>query len=247
MYSESHCHLGAATPETLKKAAETGFDMLLDAGIDLASCESAVSLAEKHRIVYACLGIHPWYADEWSGDVAERFRILAKNPKVVAVSEVGLDFVGRMNKEWIREDRIIDKEVQRAALRDQIRLAGELKLPVIVHDRAPGVEVLDILEEEGALARGAAIHGFNKDAAYVKRAASLGVYLSVGRGVVNNPTPGFLEAVKAIPLDLLLTETDGGSPENLLPVCEAVGRVKGLSREEIGYGATANLRRLLGR
>jgi TatD DNase family protein len=245
MYSESHCHLGAITPDAIKQAEEQGFELLLTSGINLISSELAIKTAEKHSIVKACIGIHPWYADEYNDEIGCLFKNLANNPNVVAVSEIGLDFVGRMTKEWVREERFIDKETQRDTLRSQIDLAKELDLPVIVHDRAQGQEVLDILEATGAMNLGAAIHGFNKDIEYVNRASKLGVYISIGLRPIQNLTPEFQEAIKAIPLDRLLTETDSDKPEGVIQVCDGVARVKGLTREVIGSKATANLRRLI--
>ena len=246
MFSESHCHLGSITPEGVKKAEEVGFELLLDAGIDAKSCEAAVKLSDNYSIVRACVGIHPWYADEYSDYTKGLIRGLAAHPKVVAVSEIGLDFIGRMTKEWVREERFIDMDIQRATLHAQLALAEDLALPVIVHDRAPGQEILDILENTGASKRGAAIHGFTKDTAYVERCEKLGVYLSLGRSIVRDPSSEFLEAVKHIPLNLLLTETDSGNPENLLPVCDAIARIKGLTLDRVGAQATLNLKKLIG-
>ena len=246
MFSESHCHLGSITLESVRKAEEIGFELLLDAGIDAQSCESAVKISGKHSIVRACVGIHPWYANEYGDYAKGLIRGLAAHPKVVAISEIGLDFIGRMTKEWVREDRFIDPNIQRETLSAQLALAEDLALPVLVHDRAPGQEILDILENTGAAKRGAAIHGFNKDSAYVERCEKLGVYLSVGRSIVRDPSSEFLEAVKHIPLNLLLTETDSGNPENLLPVCDAIARIKGLTLDRVGAQATLNLKKLIG-
>jgi len=246
MFSESHCHLGSITPEGIKKAEEIGFELLLDAGIDAQSCEAAVKISKKYTIVRACVGIHPWYADEYGDYARGLIRGLAAHPKVVAISEIGLDFIGRMTKEWVREERFIDMDIQRATLHAQLALAEDLALPVIVHDRTPGQEILDILENTGASKRGAAIHGFTKDTAYVERCEKLGVYLSLGRSIVRDPSSEFLEAVKHIPLNLLLTETDGGNPENLLPVCDAIARIKGLTLDRVGAQATLNLKKLIG-
>ncbi len=65
---------------------------------------------------------------------------LADNPEVVAIGETGLDFTGRMNHQWVREEKYVNKEIQRMTFRAHVELARELHLPVIVHDRAPGQE-----------------------------------------------------------------------------------------------------------
>jgi TatD DNase family protein len=244
MFSESHCHLRGITPEFVKKAEEDGFKLLLTAGIDLASSVEAVESAKRHRIVKACVGIHPWYADEYDSDTEEAIRELTSNPGVVAVSEIGLDFVGRMTKEWVREERFIDKRIQYGTLKKQLALAHDLGLPAIVHDRAPGQEILDILLSSDNLETGLAIHGFSKDHEYAKRCVDNGVYLSVGLRTIQNADESYREAVKAMPVECILTETDSGTPQGVLTVCDLLGEIKGLTRLEVGEAATRNLMRL---
>lgn len=244
MYSESHCHLRAITPEAVVKAEADGFRLLLTAGIDLGSSEEAAETAKRHSIVKGCVGVHPWYADEYSGDVEARFRELAGSAEVVAVSEIGLDFVGRMTKEWVREERYVDKKVQYRTLRAQLGLAHELGLPAIVHDRAPGQEILETLLKSDNLATGLAIHGFNKDAEYARRCVDHGVYLSIGLRTIQGADESIRKAVKAVPLEYILTETDSGTPQGVLTVCDLVGELKGHTRLEVGEAATRNLMRL---
>jgi TatD DNase family protein len=246
MYSESHCHLRAITPEAVEKAEAYGFRLLLSAGIDLKSSEEAAETAKKYRIVKGCVGVHPWYADEYSGEVEARFRELAGDPEVVAVSEIGLDFVGRMTKEWVREERYIDKKTQYRTLRAQLGLAHELRLPAIVHDRAPGQEILETLLKSDNLATGLAIHGFNKDAEYAERCVDHGVYLSIGLRTIQGADESYRRAVKVVPLEYILTETDSGTPQGVHTVCDLVAEIKGLTRLEVGEAATRNRMKLCG-
>ncbi len=241
MYFESHCHLRAVTPEAMEKAKTDGFRLLLSAGIDLKSSEEAAEAARKYGIVKACVGVHPWYADEYNHDAENAFRELANDPGVVAVSEIGLDFIGRMTKEWVREERFIDKKIQYRTLKKQLALAHDLKLPAIIHDRAPGQEILDTLLKSDNLETGLAIHGFSKDAEYAKRCVDNGVYLSVGLRNIQNADESYRDAVKAIPVECILTETDSGTPQGVLTVCDLVGEIKGLTRLEVGEAATRNL------
>ena len=162
MFSESHCHLGEITEEAIRKAEKDGFTLLMTSGIDLNSSLQAVETAEKYKIVKACVGVHPWYADDYNDKIEAKFLELAKLDEVVAISEIGLDFKGRMTKEWVREDRYIEKPIQYKAFKSQLKLARYLKLPAIIHDRAEGQEILDIVEEYGDLKSGVAIHGFSK-------------------------------------------------------------------------------------
>jgi TatD DNase family protein len=244
MYSESHCHLRAITTEAVEKAEADGFKLLLSAGIDLRSSEEAAEMAGKFDIVKACVGVHPWYADEYSRDVEALFRDLAGDPEVVAISEIGLDLVGRMTKEWVREERYIDKKTQYRTLEAQLGLAYELKLPAIVHDRAPGQEILETLMKSDNLSTGVAIHGFCKDTEYAKRCVDHGVYLSIGLRVIQGADESYRKAVKAIPLENILTETDSGTPQGVHTVCDLIGEIKGHTRLEVGEAATRNLMKL---
>ncbi|HUS78454.1 MAG TPA: TatD family hydrolase [Patescibacteria group bacterium] len=246
MYSESHCHVRSAGDEAIEKAVKAGVELVLAAGIDMDSSEDAVKTAEKFEIVKGCVGIHPWYADDYSPENLQRLKEMAKDPNVVAISEIGLDYAGRMTKSWERSSEVVDHDIQRNTLRKQIGLAKELGLPVLVHDRAPGQEVLDILEEEGATEVGAAIHGFTKDAAYAERATRMGIYLSIGRAVTRGENEELVDAIRRTPLEWILTETDSGDPTGVIAVAEKIAEIKGLTREDVGLTATRNLKRLLG-
>ena len=244
MFSESHCHLGEITDEAIRKAESDGFTLLMTSGIDLNSSLMAVETAEKHKIVKACVGVHPWYADDYNDKIEAKFLELAKLDDVVAISEIGLDFKGRMTKEWVREDRYIEKPIQYSAFKSQLKLAKSLNMPAIIHDRADGQEILDIVEEHGDLESGIAIHGFSKGPEYAERCVNLGIMLSVGRRTIETGEPEFIEAIKKTSIDYLLTETDSSNPEGVLRVCDLIGEIKGLTRQQVGTAATQNLMRL---
>jgi TatD DNase family protein len=244
MFSESHCHLGEISDEAIRKAESDGFTLLMTSGIDLNSSMKSVETAKKYKIVKACIGVHPWYADDYNDKIEEKFMKLAKLGEVVAISEIGLDFKGRMTKEWVREDRYIEKSIQYNAFKSQLKLARSLDMPAIIHDRADGQEILNIIEEYGDLESGIAIHGFSKGPEYAERCVNLGIMLSVGIRTVETGEPEFIEAIKRTPLDYLLTETDSSNPEGVLRLCDLIGEIKGLTRQQVGTAATRNLMRL---
>lgn len=245
MFSESHCHLRSTGDDAIKEAEKAGVELVLTAGIDIPSSEEAVKTANKFSIVKGCVGIHPWRADTYSVDALNRLRELARDAEVVAISEIGLDYVGRRTAEWVFTEEYVDPEIQRTAVRKQIGLAKELELPVLVHDRAPDQEILDILEEEGIVEAGAAIHGFSKGPEYAKRCVEMGVYLSIGKRSIEEENEDLMEAVKQTPLEWLLTETDSGEPKGVLTVAEKIAELKGLTRDEVGQATTQNLRKLI--
>ncbi len=246
MFSDSHCHLRNVTKNSVEEAKEAGIELVLTAGIDMESSEEVVQTASSFGIVKGCVGIHPWYADSYNPENLERLRGLARGEEVVAVSEIGLDFTGRMTREWVRTEEYIEPGIQREAFRAQLGIAKELGLPVLVHDRAPGQEALETFEEEGMADVGAAIHGFTKGAEYARRAVEMGVYLSIGRGLLREENKDLEEAIRQTPLDRLLTETDSGDPKGVVLVAGKIAELKGLTTEEVGAAATRNLRKLLG-
>jgi len=244
-FSEAHCHVKSMADEAIEKCKNMNVKLVLAAGIDMPSCEDAVLAAQKFDIVKGCVGIHPWYADDYSSENHEKLRVMASKPEMVAISEIGLDYGGRMTKNWERSSEVVDHNIQRATLRGQIELAKELGLPVLIHDRAHGEEILDIIEETGINKIGAAIHGHTKGPEYSKRAVKLGVYLSIGRSILRDGNEELKNAVKEIPVEYLLTETDSGDPTGVIAVSAKIAEIKGLTKESIGLRATSNLRKLL--
>jgi TatD DNase family protein len=245
MYSESHCHLRSIGEEAVSKAEKAGVELVLTAGIDVPSSKEVVKTAGKFRIVKGCVGIHPWRADAYSDVVLNLLGELARDPEVVAISEIGLDYMGRRTSEWEFTEEYVDPEIQKTAMRGQIGLAKELGLPVLVHDRTPSEEVLDILDEEGIIEVGAAIHGFSKGPEYARRCVEMGVYLSIGKRSIEGGNKDLMEAIRQTPLEWLLTETDSGDPTGVIVVAEKIAELKSITTEQAGKAATDNLKRLI--
>ena len=252
MFSETHCHLTRLTQDarirTIAQAEKLGVELVLDAGVDPESSRLAIENAREQPIIRACVGLHPWHADRYNDEVLKRLDELARHPEVVAVSEIGLDYVGRRDRDGKFVNEFTDKGVQQSAFRNQLRIAAKSGLPVIVHDSTPGQEVLDILQEEDSPATGVAIHGFSKDSTYAKRCEEMGIYLSIGlRMITSKDNEAFKETLKQIPLSTLLTETDSRDPEGVLTVAKQIAELKGLSTEHVALTTTQNLRKLIRR
>jgi len=251
MFVETHGHLVGVRgeqnlDEIIKRATEAGVVLTLTAGIDVPSSVQAVEVAKRYPSVKACLGIHPWYADEYNAEAHKKLMKLTEEKEVVAISEIGLDFFGRMDHNWQFSTKYIDEEIQRKAFRGQLRLARERGLPVIVHDRGKGFETLEILEEEGISRIGGAIHGFVGDFEHAKRCTNLGLHLSIADRALSRPENEKLRnAVRATPIEWLVTETDTGNPEGVVKSAERIAELKGLPLEIVGKATTSNLKRLL--
>ena len=252
MFSETHCHLKDDGSNNLERvvnqARRAGVELVLNAGSNPESSRQAILVARKYSIVRACVGLHPWNSNEYSSEALSRLKALAGDETVVAISEIGLDYAGRRTPDGKFTNEYVDKQIQRTAFREQLKMAVELGLPVIVHDRTTDWEVLDTIEKEGNIESGAAIHGFSKGLEYAKRCVEMGIYLSIGLRTVTAPMNADLkEAIRQIPVQWLLTETDSGNPEGILTVAEKIANLRGVSRDDIGQAATENLRRFVQR
>ena len=140
---DTHAHMDdkafdADREELLRALPEQGIALLMNPGCSLASSRAACDLAEKYDYIYAAVGSHPDAADEVNQETLEAYRMLCKqNPKVKAIGEIGLDYH--------YED--IPREIQLRAFRDQMALARELNLPVIVHEREAHEDGMAVVRE----------------------------------------------------------------------------------------------------
>jgi len=251
LFSETHGHMVGSRGEqnldqVITKAEQAQVVLVLTAGIDLPSSVQAVEAAKKYSIVKACVGIHPWYADEYNAEAHESLSALIENNAVVAVSEIGLDFFGRMEHDGKRSEKYVAEEIQQKTFRGQLRLAKEKGLPVIVHDRARDSETLEIMKEQQISKFGGAIHGFTGNLGLAKKCIDSGILISVSERALTRPENEELRrAIGEIPLEWLLTETDSGSPDGVVKVAERIADLKGLTPQHVGNQTTSNLKRLL--
>jgi len=180
-----------------------------DIGFDMPSSRLAVEHAKAYEFCYAAVGVHPHDTKTMTEDDLEEIRDLAKNDKVVAIGEIGLDFHYDLSP---RDD-------QRFWFRKQIRLANELAMPIVIHSREADREVMDILIEEGAFSeeRKAAfkdgtphvdIHCFSGSAEFAKEYLKLGAVLGVDGPLTYKNNRKTVEVVETVPIESLLIETD---------------------------------------
>jgi TatD DNase family protein len=219
---------------------------VITVGVDVPSSEAAVRLAARHRSIWAGVGIHPHEAKSFSTAVAERLRDLAAAGKVVAIGEIGLDYYRDLSP----------RATQRKVFSEQIELANELELPVIVHNRESSTDMLGILRKHRP--RRGVIHSFLGDLALAQKFMELGLYLGIGGPLTFPKNEVLREAVKGIPLDRILVETDcpyltpvphrgkRNEPVYVEYVVEALARIKGIPREQVAAATTANAYRVFG-
>lgn len=203
MLIDTHTHLDDARynddrDTMIARAREAGVEAFVTIGCDLATSQAAVVLANQHPFVYASVGVHPHEVKHISDGWYDEFRRLADNTKVVAYGEIGLDY--HYNHSSPKD--------QRERFREQIQLARELNLPVIIHTREAQDDTITIMKEEKASEIGGVLHCFSGDAWLAKDALDLGFYLSFSGILTFQNATMLRDIAKTTPLDRVLIETD---------------------------------------
>jgi TatD DNase family protein len=250
MLADTHCHLDLEhfdgdRSAVVERARDAGVRRILVPGIDLAACRRALALAEQYAEVYAAVGIHPNESEGFSGETVAALRDLARHPKVVAVGEIGVDLY------WKR----VAVEAQERAFRDQLALADELGLPVIIHDREAHAEVMRVLREQAPPA-GVVLHSFSGDAPMAEAAVAAGYYLGVDGPLTYKKNDGLRAIFARAPEARILVETDApyltpqprrgqrNEPAFVRFVAEKLAEVRGVALPALAPALAANAARL---
>lgn len=231
----------------MDRAAEVGVAGAIAAGTTLNSSSLCVELSESDPRIFAGIGIHPMDIDESVNESTyQTLRNLAKNPRVVTVSEIGLDGI----------DQAPDQRIQENVLRSQIHIAREFKLPIIFHARDSYPVILNILEQECAYEVGGAAHYFQGDIKTANRLIELGFFISLARPLLR--LPELQEVVKSISLEHIVLETDAHpqpfkrkrenwtEPRHLAEVVNCLAILKGIEVDTAIKQVEENLFRMLG-
>jgi TatD DNase family protein len=252
--TDTHVHLNLKDfsrdrDEVIARALEAGVGLMINVGFDLATTRGSIELAEQHDFIYATAGIHPHEASSYNHETEKELRELAAHPRVVAIGEIGLDYYRNLSP---RGDQL-------RAFRAQIRLARELGLPLVIHNRDALDDVLDVVDEEGAGGVGGVMHCFPGDADYAREVVDRGFHVGIGGPITYSREGRFVRAVRAIPLNRILLETDSpwltpepfkgqgtkrNEPAFVSEVAEAVAIATGIGIEDIVRQTTGNAMRL---
>lgn len=181
----------------IRELKENGVTGIINCGASFKGLVSSLELAEKYDFFYAALGIHPEHADEYNQEVEGYIRKAISNPKVKAIGEIGLDYYWEENP---------PKEVQQKVFREQLDLAREFKLPVVIHDRDAHGDTLEILKEFPEVT--GVIHCFSGSVEFAMECLKLGYYIGFTGVVTFKNAKKILEVAKVVPLDRILVETD---------------------------------------
>lgn len=255
MLFDTHAHydderFDADRDELLASLPENGVGLVLNPGCDLESSRKALSYAQAYPHVYAAVGFHPENLEGMSPerDLPVLEELARSSPRVRAIGEIGLDYY------WVKDPA--QRRFQAEVFRAQMRLAGRLQLPVIVHDREAHLDSLTIVEQYPAV-RGV-FHCYSGSTEFAKRLLDLGYLLSFTGVLTYKNAKKAAEVVRAIPLDRLMIETDApymaptpfrGKRNSSLYVyrmAEAIAEIKELPLEQVIEQTTENGRRLFG-
>lgn len=251
MFVDTHCHLTdeklSDSENILKKSHEMGVAKMITSGFDLPSSIEAVKFAEKHEGVFASIGIYPCEVDKVDENYIEKLKALAKNDKVVAIGEIGLE---------LREN-CPSFERQKEVLVEQLILAHELKLPLVFHCREAIGKMLEILKENKHLLEfGGTLHCFTESKEVAKEIVKLGLHISIGGVSTFKNARHVQEAIGVVPLEKMLLETDSpylaptpfrgqiNTPAFIPYIAENIAKIKGISTAEVGEITTANATKL---
>ena len=253
MLFDTHAHLDdnrfdEDRDSVIKQCRQEGVELILNAASDIETSVKSIALAKKYDFIYAAVGVHPHSASEMDEDTIPVIASLAENNKVKAIGEIGLDYHYDYSPRDVQKKRFIE----------QIDLARQLKLPEIVHDREAHGDVMEIFRKNRIKEVGGVLHSFSGSSEMAIECLRMGLYLSISGPVTFQNAKKTVEAVKVIPLDMLLIETDSpyltpvpnrgkrNYPGYVRYVAEKIAEIKGLSFEEVAYKTKENGKKLFG-
>lgn len=250
MLFDTHAHLDDQAfdqdrRELIARLPQAGIGLVMNPGCSLASSRNAAALAREYDFLYAAVGSHPDAADEVTPQVLDAYRQLCRdNPKVLAIGEIGLDYH--------YED--IPRQRQLAAFRDQMALAQELGLPVIVHEREAHADGMAVVEEFPQVT--GVFHCYSGSAEMAQWLVSRGWYIGFTGVLTFKNARKAVEVAQQLPLDRIVLETDcpymspepyrgkRNDPSRLPFMAQKLAQLRGLSAEEVAAITTENGRRL---
>ena len=234
---DSHAHFDDAAfdedrHELLKEIHANGVELIANIGCDAKTNESSVKLAQQYDFIYATVGWHPEFAGSWNDAAAAQVRRLAQHPKVRAIGECGVDY------HWMNDP----EEVQLKCFDDQMQLARELRMPVVIHQREGMEDCLSVVRRYPDVQ--GVFHCYSGSAESAKEILKMDYYLGFTGVITFKNARKSHEVLKMMPADRILIETDcpymapvphrGKRCDSTLVrhTCERLAEIKGISAED---------------
>lgn len=230
--------------ELLDSMKNTGVCGIVNAAVNLQSTEFALKLSEKYPFIYATTGFHPENLEDMVPDYLSKMEQFLKNPKVVAIGEIGLDY------HWD-----IPREEQKRVFEEQLAFAKDVDAPVVVHDREAHGDTMELLRKYRPKGL---VHCFSGSVELMREVVSLGMSISLGGVVTFKNARRSVEVAKEIPLYRLLLETDAPymAPEPyrgkqcnssmIAKTAEKIAEIRGMDVQKLLDITCENARQLYG-
>jgi TatD DNase family protein len=243
-YTDSHCHLTMSNAEAnLAAARAAGVRGFVVPGTKLDDAPQAVAIARQHDDVWAAVGFHPHEARDCDDAAFAEIERLAREPRVVAIGECGLDYHYDLSP----------RDTQRAVFERHLALAKELDKPIIVHNRNSTDDVVEILARSGVPG---ILHSYTESLDVAKRLVDLGYYISFSGIVTFKSADSLREAARGLPHDRVLIETDtpylapvpyrgrDNEPAYVLAIAGLLAKLWDVPVERVAEQTTANFERV---
>lgn len=248
---DTHTHLNVEEfkdriEEELTLSKEMGVFYHNVVGFDQKTIDEALNLAHAYPEVYATIGWHPTEAGSYTEGVEEMLHSHLKDPKVIALGEIGLDY------HWMADP----KEVQIEVFKKQIQLSKDYDLPFVVHTRDALEDTYQVIKEAGVGPRGGIMHSYSGNLAMAQKFLDLGMLISFSGVVTFKKATELQEAAQLLPLDKILVETDAPylapvpkrGRENRTAytrfVVDKIAELRGMSVEELADATCQNAKRI---
>ncbi len=253
MIFESHAHYDDRAFDEdrdilLNSLEENGIGGVMNVGASLETTKNTIALIEKYSFVYGAAGVHPSHTGELTEENFTQLEQYCAHPKIAAVGEIGLDYY------WKEPD----KEIQKKWFARQLQLAGERKLPVILHSRDAARDTLDMVKSVGVSEAGGVIHCFSYGKEIAREYLEMDFYFGIGGVITFQNGRKLKEVVEYIPMEKILLETDSpylapvpyrgkrNSSLYLPLIAKEIAQIKGLDYDEVTETALRNTKRLFG-
>ncbi|MCX5809197.1 MAG: TatD family hydrolase [Proteobacteria bacterium] len=251
MFVDSHCHLEMELFEKdRKKVIDTcikeGLVYILTVGTEEKYFEKVIQLIDENPSVYGAIGIHPHNSRDLNDALIPKINKTLTHNKIVAYGEIGLDFFKNYSP----------KDIQVDAFKKQLKLAGQAKLPIIVHSRNAKDETLQILRETKGNDAGGVMHCYSYDLDAARKLLDMGFYISIPGTITYTSAQKLVEVVQYLPMDRMLAETDApfltphphrgkrNEPYYVKYTIEKIAQIKNKRVEEIAAHIHDNFKRL---
>ena len=253
MIFETHAHydderFDGDREALLASLGSEGVGNVINVGASFEGCRASLEYAKNHDFIFAALGIHPENCEDFTPENVSWIEERLKDERVVAVGEIGLDYY------WVKEQE--GRARQREIFNEQLKLARDFGLPVIIHSREACEDTFDILARAAGDGITGVMHCFSYSREVAERYFSIGFYIGVGGVVTFKNSKKLKEAVETAPLERILLETDcpymapepfrGKRNDSTLIryVADEIARIKGISTAEVISVTEENARRL---